>query len=148
MGVPGADGGGALVDTETSAFPTAGLGSGGAGGCGSMEFDVGGKIRVPVLVDHTNGDLVLMEMGAVVLYLVERYAGTGRPTGTLHRRSTSKEEGSVVQGWDKCGLCPVDEEGKQLARQWLFFSVTGTYIQHLISTYLDPTTLGPRLGTR
>ena len=61
-------------------------------------------MRVPALVDHSNRDLVLVETGAVVMYLIERY---GQSTGT--------------------GLCPHDEEGKALARQWMFFGLTGTY---------------------
>lgn len=125
VGVPGADGCGTLVDIETSVFPAAGLGS--SDGYGSMEFEVDDKIRVPALVDHANGDLMLMEMGAVVLYLVERYAG--KSTEILHGLSTSKEGESMVQEWakSKYGLCPAEEEGRRLARQWLFFSVSGTY---------------------
>ena len=63
-------------------------------------------MRIPALVDHSNRDLVLVETGAVVMYLVERY-GQSRGAGG----------GS--------GLCPQDEEGKILARQWLFFGLTG-----------------------
>lgn len=62
-------------------------------------------MRIPALVDHSNRDLVLVETGAVVMYLVERY-GQSRGAGG----------GS--------GLCPQDEEGKILARQWLFFGLT------------------------
>lgn len=117
---------GTLVDTEAGVVSAVGLGTGDE--YGSTRVEVSGTIRVPALVDHANGDLVLMEMGAVVLYLVERYAG--RPTGILHElSSTSKKAESMVQGWVKCGLCPEDEEEKQLAKQWLVFSVTGTYIK-------------------
>ena len=65
-------------------------------------------MRVPALVDHSNRDLVLVETGAVVMYLVERY-------GVPHAKGRSDG-----------GLCPQDEEGKALARQWLFFGLTGT----------------------
>jgi len=87
----------------------------GVRGANSADLDflglnsVDSDMRVPALVDHSNRDLVLVETGAVVMYLVERYGqvrGSGGGTGT--------------------GLCPHDEEGKALARQWMFFGLTGT----------------------
>ncbi|RPB29167.1 hypothetical protein L211DRAFT_753251, partial [Terfezia boudieri ATCC MYA-4762] len=87
----------------------------GVRGANSADLDflglnsVDSDMRVPALVDHSNKDLVLVETGAVVMYLVERY-GQSRAGGT------------------GAGLCPQDEEGKALTRQWMFFGLTGTYL--------------------
>jgi len=69
-------------------------------------------MRVPALVDHSNRDLILVETGAVVMYLVERYG-----------QVSSRGRGDIGRSGQ---LCPQDEEGKVLARQWLFFGLTGT----------------------
>lgn len=68
------------------------------------------RMSVPALVDHSNEDWVLIETGAIVMYLVERYGG-----GLMGEGGKSRE------------ICPDDDRDKAITRQWLFFSVTGMY---------------------
>ncbi|TCD61167.1 Glutathione S-transferase 2 [Steccherinum ochraceum] len=56
--------------------------------------------RIPTLIDHSNGDLVLWESGAILLYLVDTY-------DTEHKISVA---------------CPRE---KAVLIQWLFFQTTG-----------------------
>ena len=48
--------------------------------------------RIPTLVDHTNGDFVVWESNAILLYLVERYDKAGRLSV-----AGEKERAEVVQ---------------------------------------------------
>ncbi|KAF8438305.1 hypothetical protein BGX38DRAFT_1072045, partial [Terfezia claveryi] len=96
----------------------------GVRGANSADLDflglnsVDSDMRVPALVDHSNKDLVLVETGAVVMYLVERY---GQPRGS--------------SGGTCAGLCPQDEAGKALARQWMFFGLTDLSPAFAIATH-------------
>ncbi|KAI0659280.1 glutathione S-transferase C-terminal-like protein [Cubamyces menziesii] len=56
--------------------------------------------RIPALVDHTNGDFVIWESGAIILYLVERY---------------DKDK--------KLSVTAIDD--KFVMIQWLFFQTSG-----------------------
>ena len=56
--------------------------------------------RIPTLIDHTNGDFVVWESNAILLYLVDRY---------------DKEKKISV----------TDEKEKATLNQWLFFQASG-----------------------
>lgn len=53
--------------------------------------------RIPVLVDHEEGDFVLFESGAILEYLAEKHGK----------------------------LCPQDRKGRSLVQQWLMFQMAG-----------------------
>ena len=53
--------------------------------------------RIPVIVDHENGDFAVFESGAIMVYLAEK---AGR-------------------------LLPTDEQGRSLVMQWLMFQMGG-----------------------
>lgn len=55
--------------------------------------------RVPALVDHTNGDYVIWESGAILLYLVERFDKENK-------------------------LFATDLKGRTDIHTWLYFSVS------------------------
>ena len=56
--------------------------------------------RIPALIDHHNGDFVIWESSAILLYLVDRY---------------DKEKKISV----------TDEKEKATLNQWLFFQASG-----------------------
>ncbi len=56
--------------------------------------------RIPAIIDHKNGDFVLWESCAILLYLVDKYDTEKRLTVT-------------------------DDKGKYTLTQWLFFQASG-----------------------
>ena len=65
--------------------------------------------RIPTIIDHKNGDFVLWESDAILLYLVDKYDTEKRFTVT-------------------------DENEKHLINQWLFFQASG---QGCVSAHRD-----------
>ncbi|RPD53907.1 glutathione S-transferase C-terminal-like protein [Lentinus tigrinus ALCF2SS1-7] len=66
----------------------------------SPHVDYNPNGRIPTLIDHKNGDFVLWESNAILLYLVDKYDTEKRFTVT-------------------------DENQKHIVNQWLFFQASG-----------------------
>ncbi|RPD58721.1 glutathione S-transferase C-terminal-like protein [Lentinus tigrinus ALCF2SS1-7] len=66
----------------------------------SPHIDYNPNGRIPTLIDHKNGDFVLWESNAILLYLVDKYDAEKRFTVT-------------------------DENEKHILNQWLFFQASG-----------------------
>ncbi|KAI0699620.1 glutathione S-transferase C-terminal-like protein [Cerioporus squamosus] len=66
----------------------------------SPHVDYNPNGRIPTIIDHKNGDFVLWESNAILLYLVDKYDTEKRFTVT-------------------------DEKEKHILNQWLFFQASG-----------------------
>ncbi|TFK80999.1 glutathione S-transferase C-terminal-like protein [Polyporus arcularius HHB13444] len=66
----------------------------------SPHVDYNPNGRIPTLIDHKNGDFVLWESNAILIYLVDKYDTEKRLTVT-------------------------DEKEKHILNQWLFFQASG-----------------------
>jgi glutathione S-transferase len=69
--------------------------------------------RMPTLVDHSNGDFVIWESGAIILYLIEKY-------DTEHK------------------LSPATFEAQATAKQYLMFQMSGVGPYFGKSTKVSP----------